>query len=321
MRPQPPTILCLQLPRDPDVNQGADAPEWAGVSWFTEFVDILGPEHGRGPGELRARLGWTERGLYLNAEIPQNHLWVTQLEHDAELYLDDVFELFLEPDGDGHHYFEWEINPLGVTLDLTMDRPYVCGGTRNDDWEIPGLATHIVTYGPVNDPSSECQGWDLTAFFPWAAFGAPGSTGQAPEVGDVWRANLMKVAYPVEVRDGQYGMAEGAAERYWVAASTGIVDIHRPHSWAYLAFASDPTWHVQDATWGDRETLAQISGLNSRKRAEGLHDFGALNLPPGVTRSGKGLTIGPVMLTPDGKFVGTGPDAANSLRPSCVPKE
>lgn len=311
MRPLPPQIVCLRLPGDPDLSLGSDAPEWRDAPWFTEFVDILGSEHGRGPSELRARLGWTERGLFLNAEIPQNHLWVTQHEHDSNLFVDDVFELFLDPHGDGHHYFEWEINPLGVTLDLAMDRPYVCGGTRNDAWEIPGLETHLVTHGPVNDPSSECRGWDLNAFFPWESFGPPGGDGRAPERGDIWRCNLMKVAYPVEVRDGQYRHVEGATERYWVAAPTGIVDIHRPHSWAFLVFADCSEPCLPDLGWADRELLAEISGLNGRKRSEGLLNFDQIELPERVTRVRDGLLCGRTLLTAEGQFVSAESGAMN----------
>ncbi|MEZ5312421.1 MAG: carbohydrate-binding family 9-like protein [Thermoanaerobaculia bacterium] len=84
-----------------------------------------------------------ERALYVLAELEEPHLYATLTEHDAVIFHDPDFEIFLDPEGDRRNYFEPEVNALGTTWDLRLDRPYHESGKPDDAWELTGLGLAI----------------------------------------------------------------------------------------------------------------------------------------------------------------------------------
>ena len=51
-------------------------------------------------------------------------LWATLKKRDSVIFYDNDFELFIDPDGDTHCYYELEINSHGTEWDLFLDKPY-----------------------------------------------------------------------------------------------------------------------------------------------------------------------------------------------------
>ena len=62
---------------------------------------------------------------------------------DAVIYHDNDFEVFIDPDGDNHLYYELEINALGTEWDLLLVKPYRDGGPAVNAWDIQGLRTAV----------------------------------------------------------------------------------------------------------------------------------------------------------------------------------
>ncbi len=263
----PPTILCPFTPTKPPLDN-IDSPLWDLAPWIETWTEIRG--HETCPTRIKSKLLWDNQNLYLAAQIAEPDLWATQTEHDSDVYLDNCFELFLDPDGDGHNYLEWEINPLGVTLDLRMDKPYICGGTRDDRLEIPDLELALLTDGAVNDPSTQATGWEFAAAIPWSTLTQIGHSGNPPQPGEVHRFNLMKCWWPIKVQDGEYQKDDSQPEKYWCLAPTGVLDIHRPWLWAYLHFTNSTTeTPYVDPDWNTKLALCHTAGLTSRFRADG----------------------------------------------------
>lgn len=223
----------------------------AALPWVTSFADIRGTEFGTST-TVSARLGWSDHALHVQAQIADRHHWANQTVHDSDVFEDNCFELFLDPDCDGHNYLEWEVNSLGTTLDLRMDRPYIFGGTRDDSWEVPGLKLDVQSDGHGS--------WQFTAVFPWADLGVK------PEPGDVWLANLMRVEHPT-LGDGV--IDPSGETRYWVAQPTGVVDIHRPAQWATLHFVDTEAPTIQWAGDEPVARLVEMAGLDKRARSDG----------------------------------------------------
>lgn len=277
----PPTIICPRTPQKPPLDT-LDHPLWQAAPWITTWTEIRGQE--TSPTEIKAKLLWDNQNLYLAAQIAEPHLWAFQTEHDSDIFLDNCFELFLDPDGDGHNYFEWEINALGVTLDLRMNKPYICSGTRDDSLEIPGLELALLTDGAVNDPSTQATGWEFAVAIPWATLAQIGHSGTPPQLGDIHRFNLMKCWWPVAVRDGAYHKIESEPEKYWCLAPTHVLDIHRPWFWAYLQFAeSANATPFSDPDWETKLALCNTLGFTTRTRLDGPTPLQEVKLQPNQT--------------------------------------
>src|SRR5262249_52033134 len=71
-----------------------------------------------------AKMAWADRYLYVAAELEEPHVWATLTDHDAVIFRDNDFEVFIDPDGDNHEYYEIEINALSAEWDLLLDKPY-----------------------------------------------------------------------------------------------------------------------------------------------------------------------------------------------------
>ncbi len=50
--------------------------------------------------------------------------WAELTLHDSVIYKENDFEVFIDPDGDNHNYYEIEINALGTVWDLFLAKPY-----------------------------------------------------------------------------------------------------------------------------------------------------------------------------------------------------
>ena len=98
---------------------------------------------------------WDEKALYIAAEITEPHVWATLTDHDAVIFHDPDFEVFLDPDGDNHLYGELELNAKNTTWDLLLTKPYKDGGQAINAWEIIGLKTAVHVNGTLNDPTRQ----------------------------------------------------------------------------------------------------------------------------------------------------------------------
>ena len=77
------------------------------------------------------------------ADMEEPDVWGTLMTRDSVIFHDNDFEVFIDPDGDNHEYYEFEINALNTEWDLLLVRPDRDGGPAKDAWEIPGLKTAV----------------------------------------------------------------------------------------------------------------------------------------------------------------------------------
>jgi hypothetical protein len=212
-------------------------PAWAEAPWTEDFVDISGPERPVPRFRTRTKLLWDDDFLYVGAQLEEPHVWATMSERNTMLFQENNFEVFLDPDGDGENYYEFETNPLGTIWELTLPKPYSRGGEAIDPTNLPGLRTAVHVDGTLNDPADTDRGWSVEIALPWAAL-ASYNVGRAtpPVAGDEWRMNLMRVEWPHEVVDGAY--RKGVGENHWVWSPQYVVDIHKPEHWGVLEFVA-----------------------------------------------------------------------------------
>lgn len=219
-----------------DGNPGDSA--WMQAEWTPFFVDLKTGEDGEYP--TAAKLLWDDEYLYLLVCLVDPHLWAEQTKRESKVYLDNAFELFVDPDGDGKNYLEYEINALGTTWDLVMNRPYREGGEANSAFDLKDVVQAISLNGTINDPQGTDVGWTLELAIPFSNFENLCSN-PVPTAGDTWRINLARVHWVLEVVDGKYQKkVDPATNRskahYWVWSPHGEVNMHRPDRFGELLF-------------------------------------------------------------------------------------
>jgi hypothetical protein len=243
--------VCYRTATPLEIDGRLDKPAWQAVPWSEDFVDIEGDRKPRPRFRTRVKMLWDDRYLYIGAELEEPHVWATLTDHDSYIFTcDPDFEVFIDPNGDSHEYFEFEINALNTSWDLLLTKPYKDGGKPVDSWNIPGLKTAIHVDGTLNDPKDTDHGWSIEIAFPWKVLGElayrphpPGeSTKQAvpPKEGDQWRIDFSRVEWEFEITDGKYHIKPGVRENNWVWSPQGVIDMHRPETWGYVQFSAMP---------------------------------------------------------------------------------
>src|SRR5262249_43521877 len=148
------------------------------------------------------------------------------------------FELFLDPDGDSHEYYELEINALNTVWDLLLPRPYKDGGQARNEWDIAGLKHAIHVDGALNDWSDRDGGWSVEMAVRWKALAEYAHRPAPPRDGEQWRLNFSRVEWEHEVVAGKYRKLAGKREDNWVWSPQGVIDMHRPERWGYVQFST-----------------------------------------------------------------------------------
>lgn len=231
--------LCQRARTPLAIDGRLDDAAWQDAPWTDTFVDIEGDAKPRPKYKTRAKLLWDDQYLYVAAEIEEPHVWGTLTKHDVVIFQDNDFEVFIDPDGDSHEYYEFEMNALNTGWDLYLPKPYKDGGGADNSWDIPGLRTAVHVRGTLNNPADRDEGWTLEIAFPWKGFSRHSQRrGLAPREGDQWRLGFSRVEWQVNISGGKYQKVPGTKEDNWIWSPQGIVDMHRPEKWGYLQFTT-----------------------------------------------------------------------------------
>ncbi|HEY3269178.1 MAG TPA: carbohydrate-binding family 9-like protein [Armatimonadota bacterium] len=232
--------VCCRAEAPIAIDGRLNKPAWGAAPWTADFRDIQGDLRPNPPLRTRAKMLWDDEYLYIGAEMDEPHVWATLTEHDSVVYQDPDFEVFIDPDGDNHEYYEIEINALNTEWDLRLVKPYRDGGPALNEWEIPGLKTAVHVDGTLNDPSDRDRGWSVELALPWTVLGEFANRPAPPAHGDQWRINFSRVEWHVEIVDGRYVKIPGRAEENWVWSPQGLIDMHQPERWGYVQFSTLP---------------------------------------------------------------------------------
>jgi hypothetical protein len=159
------------------------------------------------------------------------------------IFQDNDFEVFIDPDGDTHGYFEIEINALKTVWDLLLIQPYRDGGPAIHGWDIAGLRTAVDLRGTINRPDDVDGGWSIEIAIPWTMLAEGAPRRARPRAGDQWRVNFSRVEWQLDARDGGYSKrldprtGKPLPEDNWVWSPQGAINMHMPERWGVVQFS------------------------------------------------------------------------------------
>jgi Carbohydrate family 9 binding domain-like len=281
----PRQVVCYRASTPLAIDGRPDEAAWRAVAWSEPFIDIEGDRKPRPPFRTRVKMLWDDEFFYFAAEMEEPHVWGTLTERDSVIFQDNDFEVFIDPDGDTHAYYEFEMNALNTVWDLLLIQPYRDGGPALNGWDIAGLKSAVGIRGTINQPSDRDEGWTLEIAMPWKILKEAAAGGRAPQRGDQWRVNFSRVEWQMDVKPaGGAATAASYAKRVnpatgkpfpednWVWSPQGAVNMHMPERWGIVQFsdvtaeasAASPTAFVEDRN--DRVRWA-LRRLYYRQRA------------------------------------------------------
>lgn len=240
----PKTYLIYHISEPLSVDGKLDEQTWQQTEWTDLFLDIQGDNLPKPRFETRAKMLWDDEFLYIAAEMEEPHLWATIKERDAVIFQENNFEIFIDPNGDTHNYYELEINALKTFWDLMLTQPYRTGGKPVHAWDIKGLQIGVDLQGTLNDPSDTDQGWTLEVAIPFDVLNETIGRGQ-PEDGSQWKLNFSRVEWRTEAENGSYvkqidpETGRPFPEDNWVWSPQGLIDMHLPERWGIVQFSDE----------------------------------------------------------------------------------
>ncbi|MGE5621045.1 MAG: carbohydrate-binding family 9-like protein [archaeon] len=238
----PPVYICYHAGSAINIDGRLNEASWLKAPWTENFVDIKGSSGSTPWYRTRAKMLWDDNNLYVAAELQEINISATMKEHDTPLYLNNNFEIFIDPDGDTHNYAEIELNALNTTWDLLLLKPYRDIKLASlSSWEVKGLKTAVSLNGTLNNPSDEDSSWVIEAAIPLKTFKELANSNFPPKDGNQWRVNFSRVEWGTEENQGQNESSANSPgkEVYWVWAPQGLINMHYPEMWGYVQFSAD----------------------------------------------------------------------------------
>lgn len=251
--PPPARGLCYRADTPIRIDGKLEEVAWRNVAPLGPFSCFL-THRGKPSYETVAKVLWDDRNLYVGFEADDPDVWSTITERDGPLWEGEVCEVYIDPDGDGRNYAEFEVNPLNAVIDLKIEREE--NGAVTDvptfaKWNAEGWQTAVSVDGDVTNRADSDKGWTVEMAIPLACLSGLGT--EPPKIGDIWRFQLYRIDRSNTLKEPEFSG--------WSPTDT----FHRPSQFGFLTFvgspnkddfslysagsAGAPTWQIRAGSW------------------------------------------------------------------------
>jgi hypothetical protein len=239
----PKHYVCYRTDKALQIDGRMTESTWQKAEWTDEFIDIVGPAKPKPRFRTRCKMLWDSQYFYIVAQMEESDVWATLKKRESIIFYDNDFEVFIDPNGDTHRYYELEINALSTEWDLFLDKPYRDGCRAMFFWDIGGLLSKVSVDGTINTPGDKDTGWTLEIAIPWQVLEECADKDAPPKSGDQWRVNFSRVEWQVNIDNGRYvkvidpKTTKPLPEDNWVWSPQGLVNMHYPEMWGFVQFS------------------------------------------------------------------------------------
>lgn len=242
----PKHYVCYRTNNDLIIDGKISEEDWKKAEWTDYFVDIEGDLKPEPTYKTRVKMLWDDEYFYFAAKLEEPDIWAKLKQRDAVIYYDNDFEIFLDPDGDTHNYYEYEVNAFGTEWDLFIRKPYRDeSNVAINAWDIKGLQTGIDIKGTINNPSDKDSSWSVEVAIPFEVLKEVAfNLDDIPKNGDQWKVNFSRVQWDMKVENGDYikktdKNGKTLPEHNWVWSPQGIIAMHYPEMWGIVQFSEN----------------------------------------------------------------------------------
>ncbi len=226
---------------DGKLNENA----WKNATFSDLFVDIEGESFPAPLHDTRFKMLWDAEYLYIGAWLEEPHIWATYTERESVIFHENDFEIFIDPNGDTHNYYEIEVNALNTIWDLLLAKPYRDNGKAINAWDVKGMKTAVYLEGTINNPLDKDKFWSVEFALPWSALKEKAFENRKPIDGEQWRINFSRVQWRLDIENNQYkkridpNTNKSFPEFNWVWSPQGVIAMHQPETWGFVQFSDE----------------------------------------------------------------------------------
>lgn len=167
-----------------------DAKAWEKADWIS-----LTKRKGVSDYKTQAKLLYSDSGIYALFSCKDKKITATLKEDFANLWTEDVVEIFFWPDETVPLYFEYELSPLNYELSILV--PNMDGNFLGwKPWQYEGERKTRHATKIINDNQHNPTEWVAEFFIPYALLKPLRNV--PPKKGSQWRMNMYRIDYDQE---------------------------------------------------------------------------------------------------------------------------
>jgi hypothetical protein len=184
------SVWQIKKSQDFQLTGDGSASNWKSVEWM-----ILPQRKGTGVVyKTQVKVLYSDTGVYCLFNCEDQKLTATLKEDFADLYTEDVVEVFFWTDEQSPVYFEYELSPLNYELPILVPN---YGGTffgwRPWHYEGERKTRHAAHISRKTKEGNNITGWTAEFFIPFALLKPLQNV--PPKTSTQWRANFYRLDY------------------------------------------------------------------------------------------------------------------------------
>jgi len=184
------TVLVIKKTTDFEVTGDGKSKQWNDTGWIP-----LSKRKGTANYDTHAKLLYSTLGIYTLFKCSDKKITATLAADYADLYKEDVVEIFFWTEETSPLYFEYELSPLNYELPILV--PNFGGdffGWKPWHYEAERKTRHATKI--VKDTSGKLSAWIAEFFIPYALLKPLQNV--PPKSGTRWRMNMYRIDYDNE---------------------------------------------------------------------------------------------------------------------------
>lgn len=185
--------LLVKKCNDFELNGNGSDPEWEKTSWSVlSKLDNGGREY-----ESKFKILYSDSGIYVLFLGQDGKITTEDYEDMDTLWTGDVFEVFFHPDPKQGKYYEYEINPMGKQIVITLFKSpeglvsWIPMNKQNRTSY--GVESKVELLGGKMELNGKITSWSAEMFISYRSMGLIPNI--PPRRGALWNANFCRLDY------------------------------------------------------------------------------------------------------------------------------
>ncbi|MCX7706239.1 MAG: carbohydrate-binding family 9-like protein [bacterium] len=222
---QKPYYLCNRAQGKIKIDGNIDEAAWKYANEMN-MIRIISLD--RPVSETKVYSLYDDKYIYFAFMSYDTDIWTTNInsKRDSQLWLEDAVEIFLKPNVSEDTYYEFQISPKNVILDVFLANSLRPGNMffRFAEWNCSGLRSATRIKGTLNRWNDTDEYWTCEVAIPFSDLP---SVKDPPVKGDTWLFNVARYDYSIYLKKGVEVLSFSRITK---------LEFHDFNEWAFLKF-------------------------------------------------------------------------------------
>ena len=185
--------LLIKKCNEFEITGNGSDPEWNKAEWILlSKLDEGGQEY-----SSQFKIMYSDSGIYVLFYGEDSKITTKDYGDMDKIWNGDVFEVFFHPDPQQGKYYEYEVNPMGkqIVITLSKSREGLVSWTpmNKDNRKSYGVKSMVEIQGGKKEIDSKMTAWSTEIFMSYRSMGLLPKV--PPNSGTMWNANFCRLDY------------------------------------------------------------------------------------------------------------------------------